>query len=381
MISNQFDYIIIGSGLAGLQLALSLSRDECFQNKKIALLDKSSKTENDKTWCFWEQGEGKWESIIHKSWSAGEVITSNKQIDFQLEPYRYKMIRSIDFYNYVLAELNKISTVEFIHEEVIATEEKENAVTVSTPSQTYEAAHVFDSRIPEEYFSNQQDYINIFQHFKGWMIETEEPVFSPDKFTMMDYRLKWKNSTSFTYVLPISPTKTFVEYTFFTPFITDETVYDEQLKTYIEKYLQLNQYKITGTEKGIIPMTNFPFHKYHSNRITKIGTAGGWVKASTGYSFKHTEKKIERLLKNIKENKVFHLDLYNAKFQYFDKIFLKVLEEENEKGEWIFENFYAKNSIQQVFQYLDEETTMAEDLKIMGSLFSSAFIKAFFKSL
>ncbi len=381
MIPNQFDYIIIGSGLAGLQLALSLSRDEYFQNKKIALLDKSSKTENDKTWCFWEQGEGKWQSIIHKSWSAGEVITSNKQIDFQLEPYRYKMIRSIDFYNYVLAELNKISTVEFIHEEVIATEEKENAVTVSTPSQTYEAAHVFDSRIPEEYFSNQKDYINIFQHFKGWMIETEEPVFSPDKFTMMDYRLKWKNSTSFTYVLPISPTKAFVEYTFFTPFITDETVYDKQLKTYIEKYLQLNQYKITETEKGIIPMTNFPFHKYHSNRITKIGTAGGWVKASTGYSFKHTEKKIERLLKNIKENKVFHYNLYNAKFQYFDKIFLKVLEEENEKGEWIFKNFYAKNSIQQVFQYLDEETTMVQDLKIMGSLFSSAFIKAFFKSL
>ena len=34
MIPNQFDYIIIGSGLAGLQLALSLSRDEYFQNKK-----------------------------------------------------------------------------------------------------------------------------------------------------------------------------------------------------------------------------------------------------------------------------------------------------------------------------------------------------------
>ncbi|HIB36720.1 lycopene cyclase family protein [Mesonia sp.] len=381
MISNQFDYIIIGSGLAGLQLALSLSRDEYFQNKKIALLDKSLKTENDKTWCFWEQGEGKWESIIHKSWSAGEVITSNKQIDFQLEPYRYKMIRSIDFYNYVLAELKKISTVEFIHEEVISAEEKENTVTVSTPSQTYQAAQVFDSRIPKEYFSNQKDYINIFQHFKGWMIETEKPVFSPDKFTMMDYRLKWKNSTSFTYVLPISPAKAFVEYTFFTPFTTDETVYDKQLKTYIEKYLQLNHYKITETEKGIIPMTNFPFQKYHSNRITKIGTAGGWVKASTGYSFKHTEKKIEKLLKNIKEDKVFHHDLYKAKFQYFDKIFLKVLEEENEKGEWIFENFYAKNSIQQVFQYLDEETTMAEDLKIMGSLFSLAFIRAFFKSL
>ncbi len=379
--NKTYDYIIIGTGLAGLQLALAFSKDEYFQNKKIALLDKSSKTENDKTWCFWEQGKGNWERLIYKSWSAGEVITSSKHIEFQLEPYQYKMVRSIDFYNYALAEIEKNPNLQFIHEEVTYTEEKESSVTIKTSESYYEAAQVFDSRIPKGYFSEKEKYINIYQHFKGWMIETEEPVFNPDQFTMMDYRLKWKDTTSFTYILPLSTTKAFVEYTFFTPFTTEEKVYDEKLKEYIENYLNLKNYKVTETEMGTIPMTNFPFQNYHSQRITKIGTAGGWVKASTGYSFKHTEKKIKKLIRNIKQNQLPHQGLLNSKFQYYDKVFLKVLEKENEKGEWIFEKFYERNSIQEVFQYLDEETKISQDLKIMGSLFSSAFVKAFFRSL
>lgn len=379
--NKTYDYIIIGSGVAGLQLALAFSKDAYFQHKKIVLFDKSAKKENDKTWCFWEQGKGNWEELIHKSWSVGEVITSKKHIEFQLAPYRYKMIKSIDFYKSALEEIEKSTNIQFIQEEVITAEEKENSVTVKTPENSYEANQVFDSRIPKGYFSKKEKYINIYQHFKGWMIETEKPFFNPSKFTMMDYRLKWKNSTSFTYILPISATKAFVEYTFFTPFTTEEKVYDEQLKKYIEKYLQLKNYKITETEMGTIPMTNFPFQDYHSQRITKIGTAGGWVKASTGYSFKYTEKKIKKLIGNIKQNQLPYQGLLNPKFQYYDKVFLKVLEKENEKGEWIFEKFYERNSIQEVFQYLDEETNFSQDLKIMGSLFSSTFVKAFFRNL
>ncbi|MBW2961702.1 lycopene cyclase family protein [Mesonia aestuariivivens] len=379
--NKTFDYIVIGSGLAGLKLTLALINDIHLQQKKIAVIDKIPKSENDKTWCFWQQGKSKWNHLIYKSWSAGEVITANKNIPFQLAPYQYNMIRSIDFYNDAFAEIKKKSQVQFIQEEVISAEEKESFVTVNTTKNSYQAQHIFDSRIPQEYFNDKEKYINIYQHFKGWMIETEQPIFDANKFTMMDFRLKWKNSTSFTYVLPITPTKTFIEYTFFTPFTTEEKVYDDQLKTYIEKYLQLKNYKVTETELGTIPMTNFPFHQYHSQKITKIGTAGGWIKASTGYSFKNSDKKIEKIIQNLNQNHTPHKDLINPKFLYYDKIFLKVLEQENEKGEWVFENFYAKNSIHHVFQYLDEETLFSEDLKIMGSLFSSAFIKAFFRTL
>jgi len=379
MKQNEFDYIIIGSGLSGLQLALAFLENDLFRDKKIALLDKSPKTKNDKTWCFWEQGNGKWEHLIHKSWAAGEVITNQKEIYFDLEPYRYKMIRALDFYQYALQQIRKSPLITFIQEEVIKLEEIPE-LTVFTAESSYAANHIFDSRIPKEYFQDKKS-TKIHQHFKGWMVETKMPQFNPAQFTMMDYRLKYKNSTSFTYILPISETKAFIEYTFFTPFTTEEKVYDEQLEKYIKDFLKIEEYKITETEQGNIPMTDFPFDEFHTQRVTKIGTAGGWVKGSTGYSFKHTEKKVAKILENLTAEITPSEGLSNKKFLFYDKIFLKVLEQENEKGEWIFEQFYAKNSIQEVFRYLDEETLFAEDLQVMGSLFSSAFVRAFFKSL
>jgi lycopene beta-cyclase len=381
MQNHHYDFIIVGSGLAGLQLALAFSKDNFFKDKSIALIDKSSKSKNDKTWCYWEKGKGKWDHLIYASWDKGAFISNHKNLALKLSPYTYKMLRAIDFYSDAKSQLKAHNSIKFIQDCVTSVEENETEVQVIGEQQIYTATHVFDSRIPEDFFKESKKAIQIHQHFKGWMIETSTPQFNPQQFIMMDYRLKWKNSTSFTYVLPISPTEAFVEYTFFTPFTTEEDVYDEQLKSYIKKYLQVKDYKITEMEMGNIPMTNFPFHKYHSNKITKIGTGGGWVKPSTGYSFKHTEKKVQRILQNLKVKKSPSNGIFNKKFYYYDKVFLKVLEKENEKGEWLFDQFYSKNSIQDIFKYLDEESKSSEDLKIMGTLYSSAFIKAFFKSL
>ena len=128
-------------------------------------------------------------------------------------------------------------------------------------------------------------------------------------------------------------------------------------------------------------MTSFPFEKYSTKHITKIGTAAGWVKGSTGYSFKHTEKKVASIVTNLKDGNIPSKNLFKQKYKFYDKIFLKVLHDENNKGEWIFEQFYAKNSVEAMFKFLDEESTFIEELKIMKSLFSLSFIKAFFKTL
>ena len=88
--SSHFDYIIIGNGLAGLQLALKLTLDSYFSDKSIALIDASPKNSNDKTWSFWETNKSPWDNIIHKSWQNASVITTNKKIDLKLDPYSYK---------------------------------------------------------------------------------------------------------------------------------------------------------------------------------------------------------------------------------------------------------------------------------------------------
>lgn len=378
MLGPVYYYVIIGGGMAGLQLALRLNNDVFFKGKKIAIVDSSFSIKKDKTWCFWEKGNSQWDQLITKSWQKGLFLSSKETQKLELGDYRYKMLTSEDFYRYALAEVSKSKHITLVEDEI--TEIDSVKMEAIGNKQNYKATHFFDSRIPTDYFETAQ-YSKLYQHFKGYKISCKKPIFDTNRFTMMDFRLKFKNSTSFTYILPISANEALIEYTFFTPYITENKIYDEQLKKYIANFLKIDTYTILGEEQGVIPMTDFPFQSYNTSKITKIGTGGGWVKPSTGYAFKHTEKKISKIIDNIKYGHPIAKNLFQKKYQQYDRIFLDVLTRRNDKGEEIFTNFYKKNSVDEIFRYLDEETSRTEDLKIMFSLFDLEFIKSFFKKL
>ncbi len=373
----KYFYVIVGGGLAGLQLARQLSRDIFFKGKKIAVIDPDFKSPT-KTWCFWEEGSGKWDDLITTSWETGRFITKNLDHKLELAPYRYKMIKATDFYKDVLAELERSDDITLIKDEI----SKIDTVTRSAKGTktNYTATHFFDSRVTPNYLEEGKHSL-IYQHFKGWEIETENSVFEPSEFIMMDYRLPLKDATAFTYVLPVSSNRALIEYTFFTPFLTEDSVYEEKLKEYLSRILKVSDYKITATEGGVIPMTDYPFDDENSKKITKIGTGGGWVKASTGYSFKNTEKKVAAIIENIKYGREINHQLIDKKFRKYDGIFLDVLERNNELGEEIFTKFYTKNEPAEIFKFLDEETSFSESLKIMFSLFNFEFIKSFFRKI
>src|SRR5210317_487198 len=281
--SAHFDYIIIGNGLAGLQLALRMEEDNFFSDKKIALIDPSKKNSNDKTWSFWETEPSRWNSLVYKSWEETSIITSKEYIPFNLYPYSYKTIRSIDFYTEAKNRLKNSNNFQFIKQSVLSIDQT-NTLLVKTENNSYSASHVFDSRIPSDFSKNSKNHISLIQHFKGWMIKTEKETFNDSQFTMMDYRLKDSNQCTFMYVLPFSKNEALIEFTYFTEHVVQEKTYNEFIETYIKDYLKIDNYSIIETEMGQIPMTTFPFHKFNTNKITKIGTAGGWVKGSTGYS-------------------------------------------------------------------------------------------------
>ena len=378
MITPDYYYVIVGGGLAGLQLALRIQRDIFFKGKKIAIIEPSEKSENDKTWCFWEEGRGNWDHLVSKQWKKGKFISSEISEDLDLDPYSYKMLNSLDFYNYVKSELETSDDIFFIKDKISRIDQVTR--TAVGEEKNYTATHFFDSRPPSD-FENDEKCAVIYQHFKGIKIKTEKAHFDPDVFTMMDYRVKYKENTCFTYILPTSETEALVEFTFFTPYLTEEAIYDNKLEEYISKILKIKNYEIIDSEKGMIPMTDYPFHKFNTDYLTRIGTAGGWVKASSGYSFKNTEAKVEQLIDNIKSGVRPSANLMNKKFQRYDAIFLDVLEKRNDLGESLFTKFYTKNSIQDIFRFLDEETSFSEELKIMMSLYHPQFLKSFFKKI
>ncbi|MEQ8925852.1 MAG: lycopene cyclase family protein, partial [Fulvivirga sp.] len=364
--STIYDYAIIGAGAAGLQLALALSKDAYFNDHKILVIEKEGQRTNDKTWCFWEEGSGKWDHIITRSWNNCQVIASDKRKKVSLGLYAYKMIEAINFYNYAEKELRKTSNIEFVHASVEQVK-SHDTVEIKTDSRSYHAKHIFDSRISDAFFNKDDKSIRILQHFRGWLIKTENSVFDDTSFTMMDFSVKWPETTSFMYVLPISKHEALVEYTFFSSNLANEEDYDKMIRHYIEDVLAVGNYDVKNIESGVIPMSNYPFYKHNTKQITKIGTAGGWVRPSSGYSFKNAEKACNLIIDNLKKNRRPSSGIFKMRFAFYDSIFLKVLEDHNYLGEKIFYDMYFKNDIGKILKFLDQDSTIFEELKIISS--------------
>lgn len=380
MDSTVYDYAIVGAGAAGLHLAMAMSKDKFFDSKKILLLEKSQKDVNDKTWCFWEKGAGEWDSITTKIWDHAQFMATDQQIDLNMGAYRYKMLASLDFYNHAKKELKERDNITWVNAEVGNVTQGETT-TLETNGQSYSAKHVFDSVITSDFFTSKDKYTRLLQHFKGWVIEADEEVFNDKSFVMMDFRIGVPNTTCFTYVLPINSKRALIEFTFFSPTLVDDESYENLLSRYVKEILRIEKYQIIVKEKGVIPMSDYPFHKKSNQYVTKIGTAGGWVKPASGYSFKNAERYSQIIVNNIKSNLLPSYKLLNTLLRKYDALFIDVLYHHNELGVDLFKTMYTKNKAYQILAFLDEETTRIEELKIINSFQPWPFMRSLFKKL
>ena len=372
----QFDYAFAGAGAAGLQVILKMIDDPFFADKSILIIEKNEKKANDRTWSFWENKPSIWDDLAINSWGKGQFINQKGTINFHLAPYTYKTVRSADFYAYAKTKIEAAKNITWVADRVISIEGQE----IIGEKGQYAVGHIFDSRVSPEFEAKKDDYHSLIQHFRGWFIKTPNPVFDPQNFVMMDYRLKWNDSTSFTYVLPFSETTALVEFTLFNQQLLDIPTYEGYLRQYLKEYLKIEEYEIEEIEHGAIPMSDYPFHKHHTKHVTKIGTAGGWVRPSSGYSFKNADRYSDRLIANIKKGLRPEKGIATTRFRLYDSIFLNVLSSRNDLGEEIFTRLYTKPHIQSVFRFLDEESTISEDLRVMFSLNRPQFWKAFIQT-
>ncbi|MGZ3847462.1 MAG: lycopene cyclase family protein, partial [Flavisolibacter sp.] len=211
--SRSYDYIIAGAGCSGLSLAMHMIDSGKFTDKKILLIDKDIKKANDRTWCFWQKGQGLFEPIVYKQWQRllfhGEEYSS----ELNLGAYRYKMIRGNEFYEYCLRQICLHKNVEIRFDTIEQVfSERETGVVVK--GEKVYADYVFNSILFDKPSLRSNEYW-LLQHFLGWMIETDEDYFDADVATLMDFRVSQSNGTAFCYVLPVTSRRALVEYTLF----------------------------------------------------------------------------------------------------------------------------------------------------------------------
>ena len=82
---------------------------------------------------------------------------------------------------------------------------------------------------------------DLWQHFAGFEIEVEKKNLDSEIMNLMDFDCEQKNSVHFFYTLPYSKSRALVETTWLSNMMDEtEKNYDDQLKNYIEKNLNIN---------------------------------------------------------------------------------------------------------------------------------------------
>ncbi len=374
---KHYNYIFAGAGLSALMTVYKMVKSGKFSDKTILLLDEDNKKTNDRTWCFWEEKSETWDTIVTKKWNPALYANPNQLVEIDLAPKKYNQIRSIDFYNFVLDEISKQENITFENQKVVEVEEVENQITVHGSSEIYTCDQLFNSILNPFEVENQTRFPLLKQHFIGWFIQTEQEIFNPEQAMFMDFSVEQKGNTRFMYVLPTSKTEALLEYTLFSQSHLETSEYESEIELYIQK-LGITNYKIVEKERGSIPMSCFPFWKNNTKRVLNIGSAGGWTKASTGYTFKNADKKSTQLVQFLQTKTDFKQFHKINKFWFYDLLFLDILYRKNEIGATIFSALFTKSNPQLNFKFLDEETSFWEDLQIIWKCPKGLFVKGLF---
>lgn len=351
-----------------------------FSNKKIVLIDKEQKVKNDRTWCYWEKGTGFFEDIVYRKWDSVSFLSEEFSSALAISPYQYKMIRGVDFYKYCFDEISRHDNVELVYGEVKGWENEKEAITIKLDDKEFRlfdnGTQIFNSI----YKPNEEDKktIRLLQHFKGWLIETPLPSFDISNATMMDFRVHQNHGTSFAYVLPFTETTALIEYTLFTKELLPQDEYDKELIEYIHSFLNIRDYKIKEEEFGVIPMTNEKFN--FGGNGWQIGTAGGQTKASSGYTFRFIQKQSALITDFlIQKRSLNYLPQTARRFRWYDSTLLHILYHDQLPGKKIFTQLFKNNSPVSILKFLDNESTVMEELKIISSLPAWPFLKAAIK--
>ncbi len=365
--------------MAGLSLAYHLLQSP-LRDRRILILDREIKNRNDRTWCFWERSAGPFESILFRKWKTVGFHGTTSMGPLDMGKYEYKMLRGIDFYEFIQNELTKWPNVEQKQVTINRIKDTPQGGFVIADDEPYIADYVFDSTFALKL--DQPENHNLLQHFKGWVIRAEKPCFNPKEPIIMDFRVDQQGDCRFIYVLPFDERTALVEFTLFNETLLTNSEYEVALTNYIEQFLDTGSYKICETEYGVIPMSDEVTLENPSEHIVRIGTAGGFTKASTGYTFQRTQRYLQTIVKNLVETgkPARQMPWFKRRFKLYDSIFLNVLEQRRHPADDIFTRIYAENP-RRVFRFLDEDTRFLDELRLFATMPFRPFLVAFFNVL
>ena len=386
-----WDAIVLGAGCAGLTLVNEMiARGE--GRLKILLLEERSEYTNDRTWCFWNTLNHRFENAVSYRWSRWNVHYAGEVAHCQ-GTYQYQYLRAEHFYRLALATIYSSSKMILrLGEQVQAVQEGEDHVRIQTHQGTYTGRYVIDTR-PTDHQHRKvvPPDVHWLQHFLGWKVKTKQACFQSNEVTLMDFdggrgaaEIHRANSKytdgalpgiPFIYVLPFSSTEALVESTWFGPKILEKSIYQEQLQKYLQK-IETGTYDITEQEYGVLPMSTLSTNMQPTRRIRHLGLAGGAARPSTGYAFLAIQRQAQKLADQLLKGEWDHFpNYYSTQSRLLDATFLRVLQENPRRGPELFWRLFRCAKPDALVRFLADTASLKDLWEVTTCLPSGLFLK------
>ncbi|WP_329071747.1 FAD-dependent oxidoreductase [Streptomyces sp. NBC_01429] len=365
---------VVGAGAAGLSLAHWLARRGDPGMPTVALVEPAAAEQAiaPRTWCWWEPQGGPYDAVVHRSWERVRVYgRDGARYEIPLGGLRYKMLRSADLAALVARDAARTPGLRRITGTVTAIRDGRRAaeLDLDTPQGLLRlrADWVFDSR-PLRRLPPART--TLLQHFRGWFVRSGTPAFDPSAAVLMDFRVPQPpRGAAFGYLLPLSEHEALVEYTGFSREPLTTRQYDTALTHYTGQVLGLGAprtgFEVTGTEQGVIPMTDARFERRAGERVFRIGTAGGATRPSTGYTFATVQRQSEAVADALLAGRnPLPPRPHRARHLAMDAALLRALDTGRIDGAAFFEQLFQRNPAARLLRFLDGRSSLREEIAV-----------------
>lgn len=376
------DYLFVGLGAANSLILLSFERLGLLNQHNFVVIDPSFESLQNKTFCFWaeksEIDKYNLQSLINYHWPKLQFSNHESQ---DVYPYQYYCVEGNTLYQQTKKIIDHYQPIfysntfseDFIHID-------KDRIEVEIENDKFLVNKVFDNRPP----IHNRPKINeshLLQSFYGWRITTNDKKFDTSTATLMDFDIPQEGNCQFVYVLPFSENEALFEVTKFGQSKIDK----EEANLILRNYIQSEKYEIIDEEEGCIPMSSAGLqeeNKIYKNWIA-TGSRANLIKPSTGYAFLKMAEDATHLARHVesKSNVTYKREKVSARFQFYDRLLLKIIELHPEFGKDIFQSLFKKIQTREVLTFLKEKSSISDELRIFSVLPIFLFLKTAFKDI
>jgi lycopene beta-cyclase len=359
-----FDAVIAGGGLAGLSLAAHLAAGG-WRYRSVLVVDDPAHPPTAVSWGFWSAGPGLLHAAVSRSYRRVRIHAAGESRVLPLDPYRYHVVRRPDLYRVVRALTDRCPGFRFLDGHVEHVDER-GVVTVD--GRTVGAAWVFDAVTAPP----PGTPVDARLAFTGWEVRCARPRFDPGTPVLFDFRTP---GARFLYVLPEDPYRALVELTAFVP-RHEQPPTPAGREAALAGYLGDRGYEILRTESAVLPLRTRPPDR-GTGRVLRIGARGGLVKASTGYAYQRIQRDSTAIAGSLaRHGHPFDRPAPRRRYRLLDAVLLDVLRHDPARLEDAFARLFAANPAARVLRFLDEDTGLAEELRLIAALPPLPYLRA-----